>query len=174
MPPVLFLGGVQRGPRMLAFSPYELVNLLINGGVATILVTVAIIDWQTRRIPNVLVLALVALRLIMLGMGLCIEGTYAPELFGRSIVGSAVFTAGILVAKATADHFTHDDTLGLGDVKLIAAGCLFLNFGQALAALFIASLAALILALYFRKAHHDKTFPFGPALSLGFLLGYML
>ncbi|WP_251197470.1 prepilin peptidase [Anaerotardibacter muris] len=155
---------------MSASSPYELANLLVNGGVAIILIAVAFIDWQTRRIPNVLVLGLIALRLVMLGIGLFTEGVYALHLFGRSILVSLAFTTGVLVARALAGRFTHTDALGLGDVKLIAACCLFLSFDQALAALFVASFAALILAAYFRICRQDNTFPFGPALSLGFLI----
>lgn len=155
---------------MPALSPYELVNLLVYGGVATILVAVAIIDWRTRRIPNVLVATLVALRLILFAAALVLENASAFESLATNATASIVFTAATLAAKAVADRQARFETLGLGDVKLIAAACLFLTFDQALLALFIASTAALVLALYFRIRHQDTTFPFGPALSLGFLI----
>ena len=151
-------------------TPYELANFLVTGGVATILAAVAMIDWKTRRIPNALVLALVALRLFLLVAALMSENTPAFESLVASLTTSLIFTAGTLAAKAVADRRACCETLGLGDVKLIAAACLFLTFDQALLALFIASIAALVLAAYFRVRHQDNTFPFGPALSLGFVI----
>ena len=56
-------------------------------------------------------------------------------------------------------------------MKLLAVGCLFLDLQQAFTALFIASLVGVVLGVCFRIFAKDHTFPFGPALCLGIMMG---
>ena len=73
--------------------------------------------------------------------------------------------------KRVLEQRTQQESLGWGDVKLLAAGCLFLDLQQAFFALFIASLAGVVLGVCFRVFAKDRTFPFGPALCLGIMMG---
>lgn len=133
----------------------------------TILVAISVIDWKERRIPNKLLLTLLALRLsFACASGLDIE----------TIVFSFVLSFGcagvLLLSKLLMDRISSKDSLGLGDIKLVAVGFAFSSLDQAMLALFIACVSALLLAVYFCKAHGDSTFPFGPPLCLSIIVTF--
>lgn len=153
-------------------SLFQLVgSLLIFAAFCAILCAIALIDWCTRRIPNVLVGALVVLRLIALGIECALgQAVSAFSLFAGSLASALFFAGVLLVLKIGMERLLHKACLGLGDVKLVAAGLTFLTFDQALLALGVACVAGLALALFFRIVRKDPTFPFGPALCLGLFL----
>lgn len=130
-----------------------------------LLLAIAIVDWRTRRIPNALVFALVVLRVIVLGVDVAFGQTEAVlAAFAGSVATASFFVVGLLLLKGLMERVLHKECVGLGDVKLLGAGCLYLGLEQAMAALAIASVVGIVTALYFRVAREDPTFPFGPAL----------
>lgn len=136
--------------------------------------SISLVDWRTRRIPNILVGALALLRLLVFLLDLCLgQGRAAIEALLASVAVASVFVGAFLVCKVIVERMTHKECLGLGDVKLVAAGFLFLTFDQALVALEVACFTGLALALFFRVARKDATFPFGPALCLGIAIGIL-
>lgn len=149
-------------------TPFGIAGYVVLLGV---LCAISVIDWRTRRIPNELVGVVVILRLVLLVVG----APLAPGITGlaaliSNIVNALCFTVLLVVVKVIADRTTGKESLGWGDVKLFAAGALFLTATQTFMALCIACLGALALAVYFKRFRNDATFPFGPALALGIAL----
>jgi leader peptidase (prepilin peptidase)/N-methyltransferase len=139
---------------------------------AIVLALIAYTDWKTRIIPNAFVVALVVIRVVALVVNeVCWPGGEVLLGFIHSLIVAIVFSALMLLLKYALEQRLGKECLGLGDVKLVAAGCLYLSFDQALCALFIAAVAGVALALYFRFAKNSPTFPFAPALCLGIFLG---
>lgn len=87
---------------------------------------------------------------------------FAP-LAGQALAGVGValllWLMGFAVSKVTAA-----DSVGRGDVLLIAACCLFLRFDLLEPYLLLVALAGVAMALFWRFARKSSTFPFAPAL----------
>lgn len=177
--PVLFLE-VQKGAMKIMVETVASLLQIIYGllAVACIMVVLGVIAWtdvRTRKIPNRLIGALLIIRGVIFLLDV-IGGAlpHALSSLAVSLVMSVVVTALLIALKALLDRLTHKESLGWGDVKLIAVGCLFLTVEGSMSALFVASIAGLILALGFRLFAHDRTFPFGPALCLGIMVGFFV
>lgn len=121
-------------------------------------------DIRHRRIPNPLVGALLVLGLIrLLGAGTDPGPAPAADL----VAALLIFAAGAMLFQFGA--------LGGGDVKLLAAGMLWVGAGAAASYLMITALAggALALAFILRRAlGHDKppahaSLPYGVAIAMG-------
>lgn len=163
---------------MVAFdaSLFQLIGSLVAlGALFAILLAISVIDWRTRRIPNALIIALIMLRLVVLGADMAL-GSQGPVLkcFAESLATAFCFVTALLVLKGLMERWLQKDCLGLGDVKLLGAGCLFLGLEQAMVALAFASVVGIALALSFRVARGEATFPFGPALCCGLLAALFL
>jgi leader peptidase (prepilin peptidase) / N-methyltransferase len=124
----------------------------------TILVAVAFIDLDHRRIPNVITgpAALVAVAAV----ALLRPDRLGEHLLAGLIAGGALFLVVLAVPKG----------MGMGDVKLVAVLGLFL--GRAVApALFIALAAGSAFGVALATRHgsgaRKMTVPFGPFLALG-------
>lgn len=136
---------------------------------------ISLIDWRTRRIPNLLVMALAILRLLVCVFDLCLcQKGGALDSLVRSCVLALAFAALLYGCKTVIECAVRKDCLGMGDVKLVVVGYAFLSFDQAIVALAIACLVSFALALFFRIVRKDPTFPFGPALCLGIAIGVLV
>lgn len=157
----------------ISVSLFQIVmGLAVYLVIAVVLIAVSIIDFRTRLIPNEYVLALLALRLVV-GVFDAFRGS-AVTAFASLAISCCIsigVTFALVVLKRVLEQRTQQESLGWGDVKLLAAGCLFLDLQQAFFALFIASLAGVVLGVCFRVFAKDRTFPFGPALCLGIMMG---
>ena len=155
----------------ISVSLFQIViGLAVYLAIAVVLIAVSVTDFRTRRIPNEYVLALLALRLVVGALD-ALWGSAVAALV--SLVTSCFISAGVtfvlVVLKRVLEQRTQQESLGWGDVKLLAVGCLFLDLQQAFMALFIASVAGVVLGVCFRIFAKDRTFPFGPALCLGIM-----
>lgn len=128
--------------------------LLITG----LLLAIALVDFQVRRIPNALVLALLVAALVqVLWLG-------QPEPLA-AIVGFAV-GGGLFLLLA----LIRRGALGAGDVKLAAALGALLGFPLVLPGLLIGALAggvAALLLLITHRAGRKDYMAYGPYLALG-------
>lgn len=131
------------------------------------------VDFKERIVPNGAVVALIALRVGLLIGSLLDVGEVRANIWGTSAFLTSVIIACSLcacmafVAECISKH-TGSMALGFGDVKLIFACVLFCTLEEALLALLITSVFALVLALVFFVYKKDRTFPFAPALCVGF------
>lgn len=144
-----------------AYAGWQAMTLAVGVSalvVTALLVCISLVDFQVRRIPNPLVLALLAwaaVQMIWLG-----RPTVAAALLGL-IVAAAVF---ILL------RFVSRGAMGWGDVKLEAAVGALVGYPAVVGAMFlgvlIGGLAALILLITKRVGRKDSI-AYGPYLALG-------
>lgn len=141
-------------------NPFSsLPNLFLHFCFLAVLLALALIDWDTFRLPDVLTLPLLLLGIV--GAFLLPGGPSEVESLVSAIGAGGFFW---LIAKF------YPQGMGLGDVKLIAALGAFLGFPKILLALFLASLAGSILGLLWmmvRGKGFRAQIPFGPYLVLG-------
>lgn len=122
-------------------------------------------DWKTMRIPN-------RLNAAVFVTGLCafftVPGPGVPE----RVLGMFVVSVPMLLAALLAPG-----GFGGGDIKLMAAGGLFLGWeGNVLAAalgIFAGGIWGLYLLL-FKRADRRDVFPFGPCLCGGMLAAFVI
>lgn len=126
--------------------------------VTALLLCVALVDFQVRRIPNALVLALLAWAVVQL-LWLGRPGLGAAAL-GMAVAGG-VFLLLALIGRGA---------LGLGDVKLEAALGALLGYPVVLAAMLAGVIAGGLAALFLlatRRAGRRDPMPYGACLALG-------
>lgn len=140
--------------------------------VLLVLLSATIIDWETHLIPNILVLAGIAVGAILLA----VQFFVAPDGFLGSLVARVMGLICCVVIFYVMSRLTKDG-IGLGDVKLI--GCLGWLLGLSatlfavLFALLLCSVVSVFLLLGKKK---DKNFriPFGPFLFFGCIILLLL
>ena len=122
-------------------------------------------DWKTMRIPNRLNAAVFA-------VGLCAVFTVPGPGVPERVLGMFVVSVPMLLAALLSPG-----GFGGGDIKLMAAGGLFLGWeGNVLAAvlgIFAGGIWGLYLLL-FKRADRRDVFPFGPCLCGGMLAGFVI
>jgi leader peptidase (prepilin peptidase)/N-methyltransferase len=147
---------------------FEMVAFLVLTSVS---IALALIDLDTRRLPNAIVLPALLAGIVLLGAAALLRGDLAA-LAGAAIGGAALFALYLLLALVSAGR-----GMGMGDVKLAAVLGLYLGFlgwGNLLVGAFAAFLfgglfgLALMLA---RRAGRKTAIPFGPWMILGAWVG---
>lgn len=131
-----------------------LAALLVTG----LLVTISLVDFQVRRIPNALVLALLLLAVLQ---ALWLGQPALTALALGLLAGGGLFLLLALLGRGA---------MGAGDVKLAAALGALLGFPLVLRGLLWGVLAAGVVALLLlitRRAGRKDTMAYGPYLALG-------
>jgi leader peptidase (prepilin peptidase)/N-methyltransferase len=146
----------------------ELVAFLVLTAVS---IALALIDLDTKRLPNVIVLPSLLAGILLLGAAALVRGDIAA-LIGAGVGGAALFVLYFLLAL-----FSGGRGMGMGDVKLSAVLGLylgFLGFGNLLVGAFAAfvfgGLFGLALVII-RRAARGTQIPFGPWMILGAWVG---
>ena len=125
-----------------------------------ILFVCSLTDLETMEIPDALLLAAAAVSLLRFFEG---EGWKSCAL--SMLSGALAVSVPLLIIVLIADKVLKKESMGGGDIKMVAV--LGLHFGAAkmLLLLIIACIIGL-LAAYAMKKKKDAAFPFGPALAL--------
>lgn len=139
---------------------------------AAVSVALALIDLDTHKLPNAIVLPSYLVGAVLLGAAALVDGDYAALL--RAGIGmAALWISYFLMAVA------YPGGMGFGDVKLAGVLGLFLGYlgwGQlavgAFAAFLLGALFALALVLA-RKAVRGSGIPFGPWMLAGAWVGIL-
>lgn len=122
-------------------------------------------DWKTMRIPN-------RLNAAVFVTGLCAVFTVPGPGVPERVLGMFVVSVPMLLAALLAPG-----GFGGGDIKLMAAGGMFLGWeGNVLAAalgIFAGGIWGLYLLL-FKRADRRDVFPFGPCLCGGMLAAFVI
>lgn len=117
----------------------DIASLLCLPAALAVLGSLCVIDLKVRLLPNPLVLALALLGLVFHAA----SGFYylAPSamIFGALTGGGLLY-----IVRMAGNRFYGQDTLGLGDVKLMAAGGLWLGPEAVNAALIAGAIAGLL------------------------------
>lgn len=133
-------------------------------------IALALIDLDTRTLPNRIVLPAYAVGAVLLGSSALLSG-HPGALLGAAIGGAALFAFYFLIA------FASPKGMGFGDVKLAGVLGLFLGYlgwgplaVGAFAGFLVGGLYALgLIAL--RRAGRTSGIPFGPWMLLGAWIG---
>lgn len=129
---------------------------------AGVLLFLSLVDLRLQLIPNGALLLLCAIRAAFW----LIECQPLPALLGR--VGPALLVpAGLLALTLIMDKALGRESMGGGDIKLLAALALYLGWMELLLALFAGCLMGLAAALLQKKGR--APFAFGPFLAAGCL-----
>ena len=156
----------QSAPDALA-GALELVAFLTLTAVS---IALALIDLDTKRLPNVIVIPSLLAGVVLLGAAALIRGDLTA-LAGALLGGAGLFVLYLVLALVSRGG------MGMGDVKLAAVLGLYLGFlgwGNllvgAFAAFIFGGLFGLLL-LVVRRAGRKSGIPFGPWMILGAWLG---
>jgi leader peptidase (prepilin peptidase) / N-methyltransferase len=145
----------------LAFASYPLgPGALIAAFLAAVLVTIAVIDFQTRRIPNRVVVPSIAI--VLIADLACFPGR-TPELLLAALVAGGLLLIPNLISTSW---------MGMGDVKLAVLLGLVLGWTviDALLIAFIAVLpVTLVMMIRGGAAARKAALPFGPFIAFGAL-----
>ncbi|MEZ5814879.1 MAG: A24 family peptidase [Alphaproteobacteria bacterium] len=153
----------------------NIVSVICLTAALPILGALVVIDLRTRLLPNILVLGLA-----MAGFAFHVSALFYYDPV-RDLLAGALIGGGMLYAIRLAGNFFYKtDTLGLGDVKLMAAGGLWLGPYYTLIALIAGAVAGLVHGgaligykrLKTREAATLSTFslPAGPGFAAGLLI----
>lgn len=127
---------------------------------ACVLVYLSLVDLDTMELPGAPMIVAAVSWLIFLAAH--------PDPLGRFIwglVGAVAIGGGVLLVSLLADKLMGRETMGGGDIKLLALLGLYLGPGGGLLLLILACLAGLLFAALSRVGR-GREFPFGPAISL--------
>lgn len=129
----------------------DALRLLILG---SLLLTASLVDLDTMELPDGLLLAAALAAVLRL-----------PDGWKSALLGAVAIAGPLLLLVLLADKVMGRETMGGGDIKLLAV--LGLHFGpvQTLFLLILACILGLALGAVLKRAK-DAPFPFGPALSL--------
>ena len=137
----------------LSFMTLECIALF------SILLAVALIDLDTMEIPNGLVIAGAAVFLVFLFTH---DDPLDRLIWGA--IGGVAFGGGLLILSLIMDKVMGRESMGGGDIKLLAMLGLFTGPAVGLFLIILACFTGLLFALLSRSK--GKAFPFGPAIAL--------
>ncbi len=132
---------------------------LRNWGFLCCLFLLSLVDLEIREIPDGCLIAAALLWLVTLPL---LWSGWKDALL--HVGAGLVYGGAILLLSLWMDRILKKESLGGGDVKLLAVIGLYLGFVQTLFALILACLLGLAQALLTGRTR-GKQFPFGPALS---------
>lgn len=179
----LALGGKCRAcrrPISIRYPVIELINALlwwvcvavfgltaflpVSLALATLLLVLAVIDWETKVIPDGIQIALLVCGIVWNGYALYAgQNVWFSNLIGFFAVSVPLFLIAVLTKGG----------MGGGDIKLTAVCGLILGWKPILLALALAAIlgTALMLPVHIvKKKDRKETIPFGPFLAAGVFL----
>lgn len=121
------------------------------------LLALSLVDLEIQIIPDRFLVISAAVRLIQL--------FFEGRLLGGILPG-LIFGGGLLALSLVMDKILKKESMGGGDIKLMAVLGLFFTIPECLLLLVIACVVGIIIASVLMKVDSDSPFPFGPALSL--------
>lgn len=128
---------------------------------ALICLWISLIDIKTLKIPD-LANACVA------GLGVVAVYRVAPDILGVHLLSALIVLGVAWGGSEFAFRRFQRDVFGLGDVKLLAAGTIWVGPFAVPSVLLIAALSAILFAVLMRR--RSRKIPFGPFLSFAILL----
>ena len=137
--------------------------ILFGVCLASVLVALAIIDFRTFILPDILTLPL-----IVVGLGFA----YWQGVIKFALIGAAIGYGGLVLLELLYKKLRGRDGLGRGDAKLLAAGGAWCGALGLPFIILIASASGLVHALLLSKSKAQEL-PFGPHLALGIFLTWL-
>lgn len=148
-------------------------------GALILLIALSIIDLKTRLLPNEMVLGFATLGFIF---HLTTLAAYVSPL--QIALGGIVGFGSMYLIRAAANYIYKEDALGLGDVKLIGAGGLWVGPDTIMIAMSAGATVSLLHGLLYAlwQAHKTKTklnlaylqIPAGPGFAAGIVIAAIM
>lgn len=131
----------------------------------SLLIVIAWIDWDTQLIPNGLLLWLLPVGILCTAFGV-----FVP--WYSALLGTVIGAGALLAVDGIGRLLYKQESMGGGDIKLMAVVGLYLGWQQTLLALGLAILSGAIvgtvlLARAQKQRREGLTMPFGPFLAIG-------
>ena len=120
----------------------------------------SLVDFDTQLIPDRFLIIPAIVRILELIFDGGFSSLLIPVATGFGLGGS------VLILSLIMDKILKKDTMGGGDIKLLALLGLYFTVPECFLLLLIACLLGIIMAMVLLKVNSDTPFPFGPALSL--------
>ena len=120
------------------------------------LLALSLVDLDTQIIPDRFLAIPAAVRIAHIAA----TGEWS------AIIPAIAFGGGLLALSLIMDKILKKDSMGGGDIKLMAVLGLFFSVPECLLLLILACFAGIIIAGILVKAKPDTPFPFGPALAI--------
>ena len=180
---------LQREWRDRAFRIYTIVNLLLLAALVTEniclfsmavsrmarygilfagLVIIAWIDRRSKRIPNVILLGLLALRVILLAAEWILYPSYGLALLISALAGGLIGGGLFCIC-----YFISRGGVGMGDVKLFTIMGVYLGLGVIMTTVFLTVLVSAVYSvvqLIRKKTKLKDEVPFAPFAWIGLIL----
>ena len=150
---------------------------MFGAGLFTVTLAIAVVDWRAMIIPDWLNGGLLALGLVQ-AVYFAGEGGRSAAAFDALLRGMVL--GGVLcLVRILYRRFRARDGLGLGDVKLAAAGGVWTGWTMLPVVIEISALSALAIFLVAprltgRKARWDERLPFGSFLAPAFWVVWLI
>ena len=153
----------------------EIIALSCLAGTLIILYILSVIDLRDRLLPNELVMGFMSL-----GVVFHLSTVFHYSGFVDMALGAFIGSGILYVIRGTANAYYQDDTLGLGDVKLLGAAGVWLGPEAILIAMTIGAVCGLLhgMVIALRIVGNAKTridlkklsIPAGPGFALGIII----
>ena len=139
-------------------------DLTIQTVVCLILVsclfTLSLIDLDIQIIPDRFLIIPAVCRIAQL----LYEGGW--DALWHAFIPALILGGGVLVLSLVMDKLLKKDSMGGGDIKLLAMLGLFFTLPECLLLLLVSCIIGLVMAAILVKMKSGKAFPFGPAISI--------
>ncbi|MBQ3415095.1 MAG: prepilin peptidase [Clostridia bacterium] len=155
---LLYFFGIQK-------NIIENVDLIKFGFLAPLLISVFIIDYKNQIIPNRLNLIIFEVGIIFTFIYSLSNVAIAINMVLGMLVGGGIF----LIITLIGGMFYGKETMGFGDVKLVAALGLFFGFSNTIIITLLSFLIGAILSIVLLLVKRKKTneyIPFGPFITI--------
>ena len=181
-PRYMFAELISAGLWLLCLVRYGLTPELVRAVLLVcILFTLSLVDLESYRIPNSMILSLIlvyAVTFPFIELGLpgslsvgqteaaAVLRTLALPALAKSLGGALLLGGGLFIISLVFDRVTGKEGLGGGDIKLFFAAGLYLGALRGLLCVIVSCLIGLLFVL----ARRNQKIPFGPAISIGIIL----
>ncbi len=151
------------------------IALTCLGGALALLTALSVVDLKTRLLPNEMVAGFAVLGFVF---HLTTLAQFVPvmDIFLGGFIGFGT----LYLVRAAANHYYKADALGLGDVKLVGAGGLWLGPDAIMLAMSAGAMAGLVHGFVYAVNLAKKTktapdfsrlqIPAGPGFAIGLVL----
>lgn len=136
------------------------------------LLPVAAVDFQVKKIPNVFLIAALAVRVVLYIAEFLLD--FPKALFG---IKEDLLAAAIMGAFFFLLYLIFKNSIGMGDVKLFAVMGLYQGLESVINSIFcslVASFFVAIVLLATKKKKRTDAIPFGPCIFLGTMIALRL
>lgn len=130
------------------------------------------VDTKSRIIPNKMLLIGLLIRCMLIAM----EGILVPDEFGYILLSSVVAAIALLIGSILCRLVSHD-SIGFGDVKLLAFMGFCMQNDRIWGAVLLSAVIAFVYSLYLvicKKANRKTEIPFAPLLLAGTIVASII